>query len=305
MTSDLLVRAWHDLGGDAALPGLVRVAGDAGLPSPFRVGELAVGAVAAQRLAAAELAAGDGAVPPVRLDARHVGIAFRSERFLRVDGRPAPGGFAPLSRFWPAADGWVRLHANYPHHHRALVHALGTDPTAAIAGMTGVEVEDAVVAAGGVAAAVRTSEQWLAHPAGAAVAGGPLLELAQVAAGSVRARPLPGLRVLDLTRVIAGPVGTRTLASYGADVLRVDSPRLPEDPTTLLETSPGKRCTRLDLAHPDDRRRFEELLSGADVLVHGYRPGALARFGLEPDALAERFPGLVVVSLSAWGRRGP
>lgn len=210
-----------------------------------------------------------------------------------------------MSRFWRTADGWVRLHANYPHHHRALLRALGPDPAATMAMRTSVEVEDAVVAAGGVAAAVRTTPEWLAHPAGAAVAAQPLLELHQVAPGPLRARQLPGLRVLDLTRVIAGPVGTRTLSSYGADVLRIDSPTSPEDPTTLLETSPGKRCTRLDLGVPDQRRRFEELLSTADVLVHGYRPGALARYGLAAEPLAARFPGLVVVSLSAWGRSGP
>jgi crotonobetainyl-CoA:carnitine CoA-transferase CaiB-like acyl-CoA transferase len=111
--------------------------------------------------------------------------------------------------------------------------------------------------------------------------------------------------VLDLTRVIAGPVGTRTLAACGADVLRIQSPRLPEDPAALLDTGPGKRHTPLDLASPADRARFEDLLSQADVLVLGHRPGALAALGLAPELLPERHPGLVVVSLSAWGAAGP
>jgi crotonobetainyl-CoA:carnitine CoA-transferase CaiB-like acyl-CoA transferase len=130
----------------------------------------------------------------VVLDAAHVGVAFRSERFLRVAGRPAGAGFAPLSRFLPTVDGSVRLHANYPHHEQAALRALGPDPAAAARERTSVEIEAAVVAAGGVAAAVRTAQQWVEHAQGAAVAAQPLLRLQQVAAGPHRARRLPGLR---------------------------------------------------------------------------------------------------------------
>lgn len=304
---NLLGLAWDHLGGDPQLLSRVSTIGDVGLPSQLPVGALALGAVAAQRLAAQELLAAGTPVADVVLDARHVGLAFRSERFLQVDRRPIPPGFAPLSRFWPSADGWVRLHANYPHHHQAVLRALGPDPAAAITRRTSTDIEDAVVAAGGVAAAVRTPQQWGAHRAGAAVAAQPLLHLTRIGdgRGSRAVTGLRGLRVLDLTRVIAGPVGTRTLASYGADVLRVDSPRLPEDPSTLLEANPGKRCVHLDLAVRSDSQRFTELLSAADVLVHGYRPDALERYGLAQEQLVERHPGLVVVSLSAWGRHGP
>ncbi len=307
----MLTQAWRDLGGDPDRVRLVSVRGDPELPSRFRVGELATGAVAAQRLAAEELQAVDGSVRPVVLDARHVGVAFRSERFLRLNGVPAGGGFAPLSRFLLTMDGWVRLHANYPHHREAVHRALGGDPVAAVAARTSQQVEDAVVEAGGVAAAVRSEAQWASHPQGVAVRDLPLLRLRHVESGGTRARglqgrhQLQGLRVLDLTRVIAGPVGTRTLASYGADVLRVDSPRLPEDPAALLDTGPGKRHVQLDLTQLRDRAQFEELLAGADVLVQGHRPGALAAHGLSSEALAERRPGLVVVTLSAWGQDGP
>jgi hypothetical protein len=307
----VLTQAWRDLGGDPDRVRLVSVQGDPELPSRFRVGELATGAVAAQRLAAEELQAVDGSVRPVVLDARHVGVAFRSERFLRLNGVPAGAGFAPLSRFLPTIDGWVRLHANYPHHREAVHRALGRDPVAAVAARTSQQVEDAVVEAGGVAAAVRSETQWAAHPQGVVVRNLPLLRLRHVDSGGIRARgpqgrhQLQGLRVLDLTRVIAGPVGTRTLASYGADVLRVDSPRLPEDPAALLDTGSGKRHVQLDLTQPRDRAQFEELLAGADVLVQGHRPGALAAHGLSSEALAERRPGLVVVTLSAWGQDGP
>ncbi len=158
------------------------------------------------------------------------------------------------------------------------------------------------------AAAVRSEAQWTAHPQGVAVRNLPLLQLRHVESGGTRAagrHQLQGLRVLDLTRVIAGPVGICTLASYGADVLRVDSPRLPEDPAALLDTGPGKRHVQLDLTQPRDRAQFEELLTAADVLVQGHRPGALAAHGLSSEALAERRPGLVVVTLSAWGQDGP
>jgi crotonobetainyl-CoA:carnitine CoA-transferase CaiB-like acyl-CoA transferase len=110
------------------------------------------------------------------------------------------------------------------------------------------------------------------------------------------------VRVLDLTRVIAGPVAGRTLAAMGAEVLRIDPPSLPEDPAIHLDTGPGKRTAVLDLA---ERRSRESLLAGADVILSGYRPGALARFGLRSDQLAARHPHLVQVSLSAWGTRGP
>ncbi|NEC50570.1 hypothetical protein G3I18_18625, partial [Actinospica acidiphila] len=115
--------------------------------------------------------------------------------------------------------------------------------------------------------------------------------------------PASGLRVLDLTRVIAGPVATRTLALLGADVLRLDRPGLPELPDQHTDTGFGKRSALLDLV--TDREGFEELLAGADVVVTGYRPGALDRFGLGAEALAERRPGLVVAQLSAWGATGP
>jgi crotonobetainyl-CoA:carnitine CoA-transferase CaiB-like acyl-CoA transferase len=138
----------------------------------------------------------------------------------------------------------------------------------------------------------------------------PVLELApsgRAARGSVLTGPLPasGVRVLDLTRVIAGPVCTRTLAAHGAEVLRIDSPQLPENEHHTLDSLVGKRSALLELQQPEHRRRLDELIAGADVVVQGYRPGALARFGLAPDELNARHPGLVVLSLSAWGHTGP
>jgi hypothetical protein len=168
-----------------------------------------------------------------------------------------------------------------------------------------VDLESEVVAAGGAAAAVRTAAEWRDHDQGRAVAALPLMSLRRAAEFPARHVDLPRLRVLDLTRVIAGPVATRTLASHGADVLRIDGPRIPDDRGGLLDTGAGKRHVVLDLADGADRQTVEELLAQADVVVQGYRPGALDAFGLAPEALLDRHPHLVVVRLSAWGTTGP
>ncbi|WP_190037717.1 CoA transferase [Streptomyces fructofermentans] len=328
--------AWAALGGDPALLARVSTVVRAGaLEARLPVREMARACVGACALAAAELGArrSGRAVPPrapaggaagapgddvpgVRVDDGAVAAAFVSERHLRVAGR-APVSFAPLSRFWRTRDGWVRTHANYPHHRARLSAALELpDDTGSLAAVlaerSAAEVEETVTAAGGLAVALRTPREWARHPQGAAVADRPLVERERLDRAGVRTRtaaghdpllPAAGLRVLDLTRVIAGPVATRTLALLGADVLRIDPPGLPELADQHLDTGFGKRSARLDLSA--DRRTFEELLASADVVVTGYRPGTLDRFGLSPAALAERRPGIVVGQLSAWGAYGP
>ncbi|WP_427923320.1 CoA transferase [Streptomyces sp. cg40] len=316
--------AWAALGGDPALvPRISTVARRGALEARLPVRELARACVGACALAAAELGArraGRAEVPGVLVDDGAVATAFVSERHLLIDGR-APVSFAPLSRFWRTADGWVRTHANYPHHRARLLGALRLpgdasveDVAAVLAERSASEVEETVYGAGGLAVALRTAAEWGGHPQGVAAAGRPLVERARLDAARARALPpldgdplLPaaGVRVLDLTRVIAGPVATRTLALLGADVLRVDAPQLPEDPDAHADTGFGKRSTRLDLGLAADRRAFEELLGQADVVVTGYRPGALDRFGLSPETLAGRRPGLIVAQLSAWGVYGP
>ncbi len=327
---ELIVEASQALGGEFPGHDAVTITGPPRtLPSRLPVSALAQATVAVVGLAASELGAvraGTGLRrrEHLTLDSGAVASAFTSERHLRLDGRPQVS-MDPLSTFLPAADGWVRLHGNYPHHRARLRAALGiadttADPTAAViaavAAITATEVEDRVVAHGGVAAAVRDPAEWQRHPQGQALAGLPLMRMhrwgdKRAPRGNHRAPdetgglPAAGIRVLDLTRVIAGPVGTRTLAFLGADVLRVDSPWLPEIPAQHLDTGPGKRSTFLDLGRPTDRRMFEELVASADAVVTGYRPGALDRFGLSPQALHDRHPGIVVATLSAWGPTGP
>jgi hypothetical protein len=272
-----------------------------GLACPLPVDALAQASVAAAAGAAALLRG----TPPPELDPALIGSSFRADQLLRIDGE-APGGFAPLSGFWRTSTGWVRTHANYPHHRARLLAALelpdgaGPDDLAAtIAERPAQEVEDAVTAACGIAVAVRDRTEWSSSGPGRAVAGEPLVTIRRTDA------PTPGvgtrIRVLDLTRVIAGPVATRTLALAGADVLRVDPPHLPEIAAQHADTGLHKRTTILDAADP----RLRELADTADVVVTGYRPGALDRFGLEPEDLLAGRPELVVVRLDAWGWTGP
>jgi len=299
-------------------------AGDT-LPSRLAVTELATGAVASAAAAAALFARARGASPVVTrwaVPPRQVAASFRGDQVLRLDGRAFPG-FAELSGFFRARDGWVRTHANYAHHRARLLAAVGLPEdadreslAAHLARLGALEVEEVVRARQGIAVAVRTAQEWAAHPQSAAAAEHPLVGIEELSAvpaearafrGRVRDpnRPAAGLRVLDLTRVIAGPVATRTLALLGADVLRVDDPNLPEIASQHLDNGMGKRSTLLDLRKPADRGTFDRLLETADVVVTGYRPHALDAYDLAPHALAERRPGLVVATLDAWGSTGP
>ena len=285
--------------------------------------QLPVATLATDSVAVASLAMNDArsarsssASRMVRVERARVAASFGSERVLRVDGRP-PAVWAPLSGFWRAADGWVRTHANYPHHERALRALLDLPPDAgkdavahAIAAVDAVAWEDLAATSGAVVGAVRPRHVWEVHPQTRVIAARPLVEVVHFGDAPPRrwgdgSAPLSGIRVLDMTRVLAGPVAARDLALAGAEVLRVDSPRLEETSWIHLDTGQGKRSTRLDLNDTLDRRVFESLLSAADVLLTGYRPGALSRFGLDPADLAIRHPGLVTGSVSAWGTRGP
>jgi hypothetical protein len=268
------------------------------LPSRYPVTQLLTAAETAAGLAYAAWATAQGLPrPEVAIDTRAVAAAGRSEALGRWEGS---GGslWAELSGWARACDGWVRLHANYDHHRAALCTVLGIRPEraaleAAVAHWSAAELESALLDAGGAGVAVRTPSQWAATPQADAIAAGPLIELGLRGPGPSELRPP---RVLDLTRVIAGPVGTRMLGLLGADVLRLDRP----DRTELdyyADTGLAKRSALVDLRAHD----VEPLVAGADVVVLGYRPDAL---GPLRDVL-ERHPQLVVVELSAWGWTGP
>lgn len=239
-----------------------------------------------------------------------VAASFAAFEHLRIDGR-VPEAWAPLSGFFQTADGWVRLHGNYPHHASAITRALGATTrdalVAAAATLSGATVEAHVSQAGGIAAAVRSEAEWNEHPHAIATSDEPWYfeELADTRAPLAPAElPLSDVKVLDLTRVIAGPSCSQLLACLGADVLRLDSPQRPELLDQYLSNGMGKRSAEVDLAAQADHVR-SALLPRADAVLVGYRPGALTKYGLDPHSLLEQNPTLIVGSLSAWGEHGP
>lgn len=284
---------------------------DAWLAATLPASDLALGSVAALASASARAGA-TGPLVERGPDPARVAASFGSDRLLRLDGRAVPG-FAPLSGFFRTRDGWVRTHANYPHHRARLLRLLDLpdgadrdDLAARLANASAAALEDDAAAAGAIVVRVRDEAEWRASAPGRAAWQDPLVRAGvrddAVARPAVLAggpAPLPGVRVLDLTRVIAGPVATRALAALGADVLRVDPPVPAEIRHQHLDVGQGKRTTLLDLRDAGDRERAQALLDDADVLVTGYRPGALDRFGLRPP------PGAVVARVSAWGDAGP
>jgi hypothetical protein len=225
-----------------------------------------------------------------------------------------PAIWDPIAGDYQTADGWIRLHTNYSYHRDAVTRVLDVPAdrqrvAAAVKSRNATELESAVVAAGGCAAALRTMGAWRVHPQGAALAGEPICywdaERAPHPLPADASAPLSGVRVLDLTRVIAGPVATRYLAAFGADVLRIDPPKFEEVAALLPETTRGKRCAALDLREPGDRSTWERLIAGADVLVHGYRGGAMEALGYPAARLRELNPALVIVRFDAYGWSGP
>ncbi|WP_311932480.1 CoA transferase [Microbispora sp. H11081] len=381
----MIAKLIGELGASAgvALPE-VRVTGeDPVLPSVFRIGTMAAASAGALTAAVAVYGArttarsegrgekGPGGTeasqrphraPDVTVDVGHAAVAFQSERHFRVEGK-GMDVWAALSGDYRASDGWVRLHCNFDHHRDAALRGLGLAPGSgredvvrACAGRAAADVEEAVIRAGGCAAAMRSRAEWLAHPQARALAGLPLVGVARLPEGaagdepgpgdmhrsdtshsdtshgntsrrdtrggepgrdesgcgdpdcgdSARGgprRPLGGIRVLDLTRVIAGPVAARALAAFGADVLRVGAAHVPEVPGLVVETAFGKRSCHLDLRSEADKLR--ELVRRADVVIQAYRPGALRARGFGPDDLAALRPGIVCVDVSAYGSRGP
>jgi crotonobetainyl-CoA:carnitine CoA-transferase CaiB-like acyl-CoA transferase len=314
----VLEQLWRHAGGEpAALEQATLVGGDPVLPGNFLIGAAATASIAAAALAAAELwRLRTGRPQAVRVDARDAAAAFRGERYLRVDGRKSPDPWGPISGLYRCGDGrFIQLHCNFPHHEAGTLRVLGGAGTrdavrAAVAAWKGAELEDALAAAGMCAGMVRAPEEWRRHPQAWAVAELPLLEIVRVADAPPEAagrgdRPLSGVRVLDLTRVIAGPVCGRTLAEHGADVLLVAGRHLPSIDLLVMATGQGKRAAHLDLRRAEDADQLRALAGECDVFCQSYRPGALAGRGFSLDALARRRPGIVYVTLSAYGHAGP
>ncbi len=332
-----LAALWHGAGLPAETLAQIELAGQAPvLPSSFCVATAAQASLGAAALAAALLwQQRSGVRQRVGVDRIHATLACTGH--FALDGR-VPELWDKLSGLYAcgadtASPGWVRIHTNFSHHRDSMLRTLGLPEgraterdavTQALRRWTAEAFEQAATDAGGVVAAARSFAQWDAHPQALAMLGQPVVSIEPIrpmagpgeaaaplpwpapATGSAAAqvRPLDGLRVLDLTRILAGPVAGRCLAAYGADVMLVNSPHLPNI-EAIADTSRGKLSTLIDLREAAGRVQLDHLLSTSRVFLHGYRPGALAGLGLSAEALALRRPGIVVASISAYGQHSP
>jgi len=299
-------------GGDASITG-----GDPVFPTPYKVGTAGAAALAAVGSAVSQLwFLKNNRKQTVRIGVRPAAAAMRSARYLKIDGQAPKDPWDPFSGYYPVKEGrWVSIHCNFANHREAAMQVLGHPADRAAAEQAscnwdGLALEDAIHAAKGCAGLARTAQEWAQHPQSAAVARQPLLEITKIGESKPEPlpgglRPLSGVRVLDLTRVLAGPTCARTLAEHGADVLKIAGPHLPDSGASEFDTGIGKLQAYLDLRDKSGIDTLRGLLETADVFSQSFRPGTLAARGFSPEEAARLRPGIVYVTLSAWGSEGP
>jgi crotonobetainyl-CoA:carnitine CoA-transferase CaiB-like acyl-CoA transferase len=315
---EILADLWTLAGGDPAALNAVTLTGkEPQLPSSFRVAAAAQVSIAAAGLAAAQLwRLRSGQSQHVAVDMQHAVVECRSERYLRVDGKPSDMAWDAIAGIYKTRDQrFVRLHTNFRHHRDAVCKALNCRPEredvqAALLQWDGEAFETAAYAGGCAVALMRSYDEWSALPHARALAELPLISIEKIGEAAPKpwpagGRPLAGIRVLDLSRVIAGPVAGRTLAAHGADVLLISGPDLPAIPWLTIDTGRGKLTGFVELKSEQGRDRLRELLASADIFSQGYRPHAIAALGFSPLDAARISPGIVYVSLSAYGHSGP
>jgi len=287
------------------------------LPTPFRIGEAGAATLAATGVAAADLwAIRTGRRQSVSVDFRHATASLRSGHYMKLGDGEVSHARNSIMGVYPTKDGrWSYLHCNFPNHRAAALSVLGCaedrDAVArAVLTWNAADLEEAIIAAKGAGGMVRSKAEWADHPQSAAIAALPLLEIVRIGDSPPEPlppgnRPLSGVRVLDLTRVLAGPTCARTLAEHGADVLKITGPHLPNLGYQEFDTGHGKLSAHLDLRQPAAVETLRGLVRDADVFSQGYRPGTLGGRGLSPEELAAIRPGLVYVSLCAFSHAGP
>jgi crotonobetainyl-CoA:carnitine CoA-transferase CaiB-like acyl-CoA transferase len=315
---EILADLWTLAGGEpAALDAVTLTGEEPQLPSSFRVAAAAQAGIAAAGLAAAHIhKLRSGQSQNVAVDIRHAVVECRSERYLRVDGKPPPPAWDAIAGVYRTRDRrFVRLHTNFPHHRDAVCRVLNCkaerdDVQAALLQWDAEAFETAAYAAGGVVAMMRSHDEWSDLQHASALAALPVITIEKIGEAAPKPwpageRPLAGVRVLDLSRVIAGPVAGRTLAAHGADVMLISGPDLPAIPWLTIDTGRGKLTSFVELKSEQGRQTLRELLAQADVFSQGYRPSSLAHLGFSPEEAARINPGIVFVSLSAYGHAGP
>src|SRR5882757_646619 len=315
---EILRDIWISAGGEpSALEAVTLTGEEPQLPSSFRLAAAAQASIAAAGLAAANIwQLRSGQSQDTAVDMRHAVVECRSERYLRIDGKPPPPAWDAIAGIYRTRDQrFVRLHTNFRHHRDAVCKVLGCKPErdevqAALMQWDAEAFETAAYAAGGVVAMMRSHQEWSATPHARALAEQPLLSIEKIGDAAPKPwpqgdRPLAGLRVLDLSRVIAGPVAGRTLAAHGADVLLISGPDLPAIPWLTIDTGRGKLTSLVELKSEQGREVLRGLLADADIFSQGYRPKSIAALGFSPEDAAKINPGIVYVSLSAYGHSGP
>jgi crotonobetainyl-CoA:carnitine CoA-transferase CaiB-like acyl-CoA transferase len=291
------------------------------LASPLHLGEGAATALALVGQEAERLwQMRGGARQSIAVDVRHAAASLVSYALLQLEGapmgRPDRDG-PPVTGIWRCNDDrYIFLHGSF-NDAPGIVEELDLDVSAevediraAVGGRNSRELEDALAVKGLCCAICRTRDEWLAHLQGRLLAEKPVVELRKIGDSPPQPppegeRPLSGVRVLDLTRVLAGPTCARTLAEHGADVLHIASPKLPTFEGFEMDTGHGKRQAHIDLTDPEQAALLKELIREADVFSQGFQLGTLDKRGLAPEQLAELRPGIIYVSENAFGHEGP
>jgi len=292
------------------------------IATTFRAGEAAAAVLAANATAAADLWCARGGRPQrIEVDVRAAAASLVSFLYLRYQGAALDRRGQATTALYQARDGrWVHLHGGFSSREGTLALLNCEDDAAAIAkavaSWDAQALEDALAERRVCGAKLRSADEWRVHPQGIALAQVPVVEVLRLGdadrepfpgprADKQGARPLSGVRVLDLTRVLAGPTCARTLAEHGAEVLHVRSPKLPSIEPFVIDTNPGKRSCHLDLDSKSDIDQLRALVRDAHVFSQGYRPGTLARRGFSPNEMAKMRPGIIVVSIDCYGHEGP
>ena len=320
---DSVRHIWSSLGLPSEPLGSLHLTGRGlGLPSSFKIGQLAQTSIALSALTAGLIHSmrNNSGVPPVTVPLQHAVIEFKSERLYTLNGKLMTAPWGPIGGLHRAAEGYVRIHDNFPNHREGALHLLGCPNTAtrsdvaeAVLQWSAVELETKAFQDKLVISALRSFEQWDDLPQAQAISDFPIT-IRKICPGppglpshlkSGNDRCLRDLKVLELSRVIAAPVAGKTLAAHGAEVLWITSPRLPDLPALDRDLARGKRTAQLDLTSETDQSRLRELAKDADVFIQGYRPGGLAEKGFSPRDLASIHPGIIYGSLSAYGPEGP
>ncbi len=259
------------------------------------------------------------------VDVRHAAAALRSTGYLQRPG--ASGAFETVvnpnhelmmqvTQPYATKDGRYALpHLNLPHLQARVLKLLGAELTPdslakAVAKWDALDLENAIDEARACGGMVRSNEEWLATPHGQVLAAKPIVEIIKIGDSDPEPmpagdRPLSGIKALDLTRILAGPIAGRTLAEHGADVLMVTAEHLPQVPEHVIDTSHGKRSCFLNLKDADDAAQLKALAKETDIFSQGYRPGMLEGLGFGPEQLAEIRPGIIYTSISCYGADGP